>query len=89
MSLSACYRESLHEHVSAVAIAELLLGLELPVLDVLAGVPALPAAGVVHVGAVLSDGVRAALRTAGVETLHRLARLAGGRQVQAVHPAVS
>ena len=88
MSLSACYRESLHEHVSAVAIAELLLGLELPVLDVLAGVPALPAAGVVHVGAVLSDGVRAALSLGGVETLRSLAGLTGGGQVQAVHPAV-
>ena len=88
MSPSACYRESLHEHVSAVAIAELLLRLELPVLDVLAGVPALPAAGVVHVGAVLSDGVRAALALLGIDARHGVAGPAGEWQLQAVHPAV-
>ena len=83
----------MHEHVSTVAIAEFLLSVNFARLMVVVlgggGVAALPPAAVVHVGAVLSDGVRAALRTAGVETLHRLARLAGGRQVQAVHPAVS
>ena len=88
------HREALHEHVSAVAIAEFLLSLNLDlarlmvvVSDVCVGQTP-PAAALVHVGAVLSDGVCAALSLAGVETLRCLARLAGG-QGQAVHPAVS
>ena len=90
------HREALHEHVSTIAIAEFLLSVDLTRLLVVlvlvvvsvGGVGTLPAAGLVHVGAVLSDGVCAALSTGGVEALHGLARLAGGRQVQAVHPAV-
>ena len=86
----------MHEHVSTIAIAEFLLSVDLAGLQLLVvmlvmsvgGVGTLPAAGLVHVGAVLSDGGRAALSTGGVETLHALPRLAGGRQVQAVHPAV-
>ena len=93
----------MHEHVRPVAIAEFLLGLDLPRLVLVLGVgvcggdvsvgggvgDALPAAGLVHVGAVLGDGVRAALSLGGVETLRCLAGLTGGGQVQAVHPAVS
>ena len=87
----------MHEHVSTIAIAEFLLSVDLARLQLLVvmmmsvgvvGVGTLPPAGLVHVGAVLSDGGRAALSTGGVETLHALPRLAGGRQVQAVHPAV-
>ena len=86
------HREALHEHVSAVAIAEFLLSLDLArlmvvVSDVCVGQTP-PAAALVHVGAVLSDGVCAALSLAGVETLRCLVGLAGG-QGQAVHPAVS
>ena len=85
--MDLCYREALHEHVRTITVAESLLcaGLHLQARVV----PALPPAALVHVGAVLSDGVCAALSPGGVETLHGLARLAGGRQVQAVHPAVS
>ena len=89
------HREALHEHVSAVAIAEFLLSLDLDlarlmvvVSDVCVGQTP-PAAALVHVGAVLSDGVCAALRLGGVATLHGLPRLTGGWQIQAVHPAVS
>ena len=93
------HREALHEHVSPVAIAEFLLSVDLARLMLVVvlvrvtggvgGGRTLPAAALVHVGAVLSDGVCAALSPGGVETLYGLARLAGGRQVQAVHPAVS
>ena len=81
------HREALHEHVSPVAIAEFLLSVNFPrlmvvVLGVGGGVGgALPPAGLVHVGAVLSDGVCAALSLGGVETLRCLAGLTGGRQV--------
>ena len=86
----------MHEHVRPIAIAEFLLSLDLARLveqGVVVGDggvgDTLPAAGLVHVGAVLSDGVCAALSLGGVETLRSLAGLTGGGQVQAVHPAVS
>ena len=88
------HREALHEHVGTVAITEFLLRVDFARLMMMmmtgGGVgDALPATALVHVGAVLSDGVCAALRLAGVATLHGLPRLTGGWQIQAVHPAVS
>ena len=76
----------MHEHVRPVAIAEFLLSVDLARLMVVLGVGggvggALPTAGLVHVGAILGDGVCAALRLGGVETLRWLAGLTGGRQV--------
>ena len=88
------HRESLHEHVRTVAITEFLLRVDLARLMMMmvsvGGVgDTLPATALVHVGAVLSDGVCATLRQGGVATLHGLPRLTGGWQLQAVHPAVS
>ena len=76
----------MHEHVRPVAIAEFLLSVDLARMVVVLGVGggvggALPPAGLVHVGAVFSDGVCAALSLGGVETLRCLAGLTGGRQV--------
>ena len=82
----------MHEHVSTVAIAEFLLSVYFARLTVVVlgggGVGALPPAAVVHVGAVLSDGVRAALALLGIDARHGVAGPAGEWQLQAVHPAV-
>ena len=91
MSYECYHREALHEHVCPVSITEPLVRLRagLGVGEVAGGVvTALPATALVHVGAVLRDGVRAALAGGGVQTLHGLVRAAGEREVQAVHPTI-
>ena len=85
--MDLCYREALHEHVCTITVTESLLcaGLQVEARVV----PALPPAALVHVGAILSDGVSAALVPPRVEALDGVPRPAALRQLQAVHPAVS